>query len=56
MALYKDDFHSIFINYKDMDKNLHILEFIWGETMPTINIKIDNAILAMPFNINDFLK
>ena len=56
MALYKDDFHSIFINYKDMDKNLHILEFIWGETMPTINIKIDNAILTMPFNINDFLK
>lgn len=55
-AIYRDNFHTIFIDYKDINKNLHILEFVWGENLPTINIKIENALKAIPFDISDFLR
>lgn len=52
-VFYKDDFHSIFINYKDIKQNLHILEFVWGEITPTIDITIDDSIKSSTFNIKD---
>ncbi len=55
-ALYKEDFHSIFINYKDVNGNLNISEFIWGQNTPIINIDIENATFAIPFNFDNFLQ
>lgn len=55
-AIYKENSHTIFMDYKDIDKNLHILEFAWGEKIPTINIKIENALKAIPFDINNFFR
>ena len=55
-AIYREETHSIFVDYKDIDKNLHILEFVWGEKDESINIKIENALKAMPFNIDSIFK
>lgn len=53
---YKRDFHSIFVDYKDINRDLYILEFVWGETKPRVSIKIDSALQSTAFDVNNFLK